>query len=211
MNYSEQHLLVQRTARYYTTGEITSHTREVWFVLHGYAQLASDFIRLFQFAASPYRVIIAPEALQRFYVKGSAGSVGATWMTKEDRTSDIADNLFYLDALYHSCLQNSPVKYVTVLGFSQGAATASRWVHHAGSTIHRLILYAGEIAHELIPLPAGSALLRTENHFLIGRDDKYFASETADEIIKRYTAHNISVDVFDGGHNIVPQALKKFL
>jgi hypothetical protein len=39
---------VRRTARYYTLGEISSATREVWFVIHGYGQLAEYFIRHFR-------------------------------------------------------------------------------------------------------------------------------------------------------------------
>ena len=36
----EHHLEVSRTARYWVLGEGTAAPREVWFVLHGYGQLA---------------------------------------------------------------------------------------------------------------------------------------------------------------------------
>ena len=41
------HLRVQRTARYYTLGGGSGAPRTVWFVLHGYGQLAGEFIRYF--------------------------------------------------------------------------------------------------------------------------------------------------------------------
>ncbi|MCY7356827.1 MAG: phospholipase, partial [Rudanella sp.] len=44
---NEHHLSVQRTARYYTLGDFTEQTTDLWFVLHGYGQLAKYFIRRF--------------------------------------------------------------------------------------------------------------------------------------------------------------------
>ena len=40
------HLRVARTARYYTLGGGGLAPRVVWFVLHGYGQLAGQFIRI---------------------------------------------------------------------------------------------------------------------------------------------------------------------
>ena len=32
-------------ARYFTAGELNASTKQVWFVLHGYGQLAQFFLR----------------------------------------------------------------------------------------------------------------------------------------------------------------------
>ena len=40
-----RHLTVSRTARYFTLGPDGAPVRELWIVLHGYAQLASRSIR----------------------------------------------------------------------------------------------------------------------------------------------------------------------
>ncbi|NIP78275.1 MAG: phospholipase, partial [Gemmatimonadetes bacterium] len=81
--------------------------REVWFVLHGYGQLAERFVR--RFDALPgvrdgMRAVVAPEALSRFYVEeevtgphGPESRVGATWMTRADREHEIRDYVEYLD------------------------------------------------------------------------------------------------------------------
>jgi hypothetical protein len=101
----EHHLPVSRTARYFTIGEPHASLRELWFVCHGYGQLAGRFVRHFESIDAPHRMIVAPEALSRFYVEVPGKThadthVGASWMTREDRLSDIEDYVEYLDALH---------------------------------------------------------------------------------------------------------------
>ena len=97
----EHQLTVSRTARYHQLGELSAMTRRVWFVAHGYGQLAAYFIRHFAplTAADPHLVVVAPEGLSRFYLNGTGGRVGATWMTKEDRLAEIEDYVAYLNQL----------------------------------------------------------------------------------------------------------------
>ena len=94
----EHRITVSRAARYFTLGRLE---REVWFVLHGYGQLAGRFLRHFDPIDDGSRLVVAPEGLSRFYVsENSAERVGATWMTKEDRLAEIDDYVRYLDAVY---------------------------------------------------------------------------------------------------------------
>jgi hypothetical protein len=88
-------LAVPRTARVATLGG--RNADEVWLVLHGYGQLASQFLHSFLPAARPGRLIVAPEALSRFYTTRKPDRVGATWMTREARDAEIQDYLGYLD------------------------------------------------------------------------------------------------------------------
>src|SRR5688500_9204944 len=87
----EHHITVRRTARYYTLGPVDGDVAEVWIVCHGFAQLAGRFMRHFTAIDDGTRLIVAPEALNRFYVEAVPGvhgpdsKVGATWMTREDR------------------------------------------------------------------------------------------------------------------------------
>ena len=62
------HLRVERTARYYTVGAEGEEPRAIWFVLHGYGQLAGSFVRFFADIATAGTVVVAPEALNRFYL-----------------------------------------------------------------------------------------------------------------------------------------------
>ncbi|HEX8426054.1 phospholipase [Hymenobacter sp.] len=149
MSAQEHHLPVTRTARYFQLGEVSAATRQVWFVCHGYGQLAAYFIRHFAAlsAADPTLVVVAPEGLSRFYLQGpnnGQGRIGATWMTREDRLIEIEDYVGYLNQLADTLLTQVPSEVrVTVLGFSQGAATVSRWLARAHFRPARLVLWAG--------------------------------------------------------------------
>ncbi|HWZ60820.1 MAG TPA: hypothetical protein VNW46_17680 [Gemmatimonadaceae bacterium] len=148
----EHHLTVTRTARYYTLGV---PQRSVWIVAHGYGELAADFAARFAPVDDGTRLIVAPEALSRFYhaapsassVPPSAGTVGASWMTREDRQSEIADQIGYLDAVHEAIFARVPRDSVrlTVLGFSQGVATVCRWLTRSRTRVDRLVCWAGVI------------------------------------------------------------------
>src|ERR671937_1373227 len=118
----EHWLETVRTARYFTIGE-PERARDLWFVCHGYGQLAARFLERFRSIEAQQRCIVAPEGLSRFYLteKPAERRVGAAWMTREDRLHEIEDYLRYLDAVYADI--QLPQARVTALGFSQGSAT----------------------------------------------------------------------------------------
>ncbi len=153
----ERHITVPRTARYYTLGEPGARTTEVWFALHGYGQLAAAFLSALEPLDDGSRLIVAPEALSRFYL-GGVGSraaaeraVGAAWMTREDRLAEIDDQVRYLDAVTRRCSPASrPITpRVCVLGFSQGTTAAARWLALGTARVERLILWGGELPPDL--------------------------------------------------------------
>jgi predicted esterase len=155
MNINSLHLAIQKTARIYQLGEPGPQNQEIWIVLHGYGQLAKFFLYKFITLHSTYRYILAPEALSRYYLDPHYSRVGASWMTKEDRNTDIDDNMRYLDTLFQTHIQPHllPHTKIILLGFSQGAATAWRWVRHSGIHFHAVILWAGNIPYEFTNLP----------------------------------------------------------
>jgi len=122
------HVSVQRTARYYTLGKLTGKTRRIWFVLHGYGQLAQYFIRRFDVVADDETLIIAPEGLSRLYIDTEFGKVGASWLTREDRDQEVNDYVAYLDQVLASVLGDRSLVGldITLMGFSQGASTVCR-------------------------------------------------------------------------------------
>lgn len=145
----EHRLVTTRRARYYTIGGGGQPLGESWIVLHGLGQLASPFLAYFKSIATPGRMVVAPEALNRYYVTpGASGrtadaKVGATWMTRADREAEIADQVDYLDAVWRET--SSGAGRVTVLGFSQGVATAARWIARGTSRVDRFIAWAGQL------------------------------------------------------------------
>ena len=153
----EHHLLVHRTARYATLGPRGPAAREVWFLCHGYGQRAVSFLEEFSGLDDGARLLVAPEALSRVYLEsGSTGrhseQVGASWMTREDRDNEIDDYVRYLEALRGHILApiGRPDIPVRVLGFSQGVATAARWLTRTLWRPGELILWGGLVPGELI-------------------------------------------------------------
>ena len=207
----EQHIVVQKTARYFTLGELNEHTKKVWFVLHGFGQMAGSFIKNFEALQNEHTFIVAPEALNHFYLKGAGGNVGATWMTKEDRLNEIKDYTNYLDALYEQFeLEQYPETKVIALGFSQGASTVTRWANATRHRIDTLIVYAGEVAAEVLPVSEHSPLHKTDNHYICGTQDSIFTPPLVEQVKANYTSMNFTYTSFNGGHEIQPDTLKQF-
>src|SRR5665213_753959 len=206
----EHHLPVSRTARYFTLGEPGDALRELWFVCHGYGQLAGRFVRHFESIAGAERMIVAPEALSRFYVEQPGKThadthVGATWMTREDRLSDIEDNIEYLDALYAHVRAGPPSAQLTftALGFSQGVATVCRWLERTEVRVDRVILWGGIIPAD-VDLAASPALRAARLTIAAGTADEHATPELLAAQDARLSAHGIQCErvTFNGSHRI---------
>ena len=211
-------ITVKRTARYETLGRLDVPVRELWFALHGYGQLASNFIQTFAALDDGTRLIVAPEALNRFYVGGIEGTpaadrpVGATWMTREDRENEIEDYVAYLDAVAatvrNALRAHSVSPRVIVLGFSQGAATAARWVARRSVRCTDLVLWGGLLPPELT-WPPPNVTTSPHLHLVIGSRDRFVTSERLAEEEARLRSGSMPHRLvrYEGGHAIDPKAL----
>jgi len=74
---TENFFKIRKTVRYYSLGKAAKNVKHLWFVLHGYGQLGRYFIRHFSSLKAEERLIVAPEAPNRFYLAGTGGRVGA--------------------------------------------------------------------------------------------------------------------------------------
>ena len=201
----ERTIEVPRTARYCVLGADGGEANELWFVLHGFGQLARDFIHYFGDLADGRRLVIAPEALNRYYAASASvpakdRAVGATWMTREDRENEIKDYVRYLDLLHSAVAASQPGARTIVVGFSQGGATASRWAIHGSARIDRLILWGGEVPPDL-----DLTRLRVPSLALVyGTRDQFFTPKVVAANEARLREHKIGYDLvaFDGGHEI---------
>jgi len=200
-------LYTQKTARYFTLGALTATTTEVWIVVHGYAQLASDFLESFRDLEAPSRFIVAPEGLNRFYAKGFGGKPAATWMTSEAREDEIADYLLYLDTLYERLDLPASARKIFLLGFSQGVATATRWLHHTRYRIDELIVCSGEIARELQD-PLSPKLQSLPVTYITGTNDRLISPEKHEAVFALMEKLNARIFRFEGGHEINADSLK---
>ncbi|MFZ6011265.1 MAG: alpha/beta hydrolase [Bacteroidota bacterium] len=205
-------------ARFYQLGEINAFTRQIWFVMHGYGQLAQYFIKKFARLEEQSICVIAPEGLSRFYLDNLQGSgrpsdrVGATWMTRENRLTDIENYISYLNAIYDALIQNNNTP-VTILGFSQGSATASRWALQQKIKFNRLILWAGILPPDM-DFETGKEILKDkEVHFVYGTKDPFLNDSRFFEmkmLSEKLHAH-VKQHTFEGGHDIHEETLMKFI
>jgi predicted esterase len=206
-------LEVTRTARVATIGP--SDAPEWWMGLHGYGQRAADFVEAFDPVAGADRYVVAPEALSRFYVDGLGAheEVGASWMTRADRDNEIDDYVSYLDATVRHLRPDGHVPSTSVLGFSQGAATASRWALLGDTTIDRLVLWGGAPAHDL-DLSAHADRLRTMKlTIVVGTKDPHVTDDQRAAVRRRLDEHDIpaTIRTFEGGHRLDDDVLKTVL
>lgn len=207
----EHSIPTSRTARYCTLGTPGSGARDVWFVCHGYGQLAARFLERFRPLESPERCIVAPEGLSRFYLSESPAErrVGASWMTREDRLNEIDDYVRYLDAVYAVVAPPPVQRDVTALGFSQGTATVCRWAALGTSRIDRLVLWGGEVPPDL-----DITRLRVPRLILVyGTRDEFFTPKVVAANEARLREHGIRYELlsFDGGHEIHGATLRSLL
>jgi predicted esterase len=205
-----RHLAVRRTARIAVLGTAGPGVREAWIACHGYAQLAPRFIRRFEPIATPERLIVAPEGLNRFYLEGASkaagpdAAVGATWMTSEDRSADIADYTAYLGAVHDQLFAevDRARARLVVLGFSQGCATVCRWAATTRVAIDRIILWSGPLPPELEPRPdlfRGARLT-----FVTGLQDAHVTAAAVAAQGRRMAAGGLEYEIVHhaGGHDI---------
>ena len=214
----EHHLTVERTARYFTIEPGEAGAREVWLVCHGYSQLAERFLRQFTALDDGRRLVVAPEAHSRFYLheveppapraSGShalGGRVGASWMTREDRLSEIADYVAYLDALARHVFRRVERSATTlrVLGFSQGGATAARWAAQGTTRVDELLLWGSHLPPDL-NLSTAPGLGGTPVRLVWGEGDPNYDPGRVEEDQARLAAAGVAcrVTTYPGGHHI---------
>lgn len=212
MQSTEKHIAVSRTARFFQVGELNANTRRLWIVLHGYGQMGSFFIKHFEHLAEEGDCIVAPEALSRFYLDGKWDRVGATWMTKEDRLHEISDYVAYLDAVLDAVLNGQNAPEVVLLGFSQGATTAWRWLMKGKVRPQQFIMWAGGVATDALE-NAHERLANCGLHFVLGDTDQYVTMENAQKQLA--SLKEIKPDArlwaFNGDHRMDPPTLNAII
>ncbi|HEY6357030.1 MAG TPA: hypothetical protein VIX35_02235 [Vicinamibacterales bacterium] len=193
--------------------------REVWMACHGYGQLAEPFLAHFAGIESPSRWIVAPEGLSRYYLGLAVGgthassAVGASWMTRTDRAAEIADQVTYLDALHDVVFASVDRRMVklTVLGFSQGVATVSRWLAHSErARADRLVCWGGAIPED-VSLVKRKFLASTVVRLVGGMRDEFVGADRVEREMARLASAEVPVESlsFEGGHRLDNATLRR--
>lgn len=211
MDLKEAKILTTKTARYFTLGNDITRAKRIWFTCHGYGQLSKYFIRKFSALDREVNFVIAPEGLNRFYLEGFSGRVGATWMTKEARLDDIKDYVNYLDDLHRALgLDRLPKGSELIhFGFSQGVATAARYIAFGKVKPHRAVFWAGSFPPDMHPEDPTGALKNLPVYACSGDEDPFVNEEKIAEgqaLLKQHCT-DITEFRFRGKHDIPDTAL----
>jgi predicted esterase len=186
-------------------------TKTVWFALHGYGHLSSEFADKLLGLVNDSTIVIVPEALNKFYVKGFYGKVGASWMTKEDRENEIKDYLNFLNNVYNQEISKifKPDLKISLLGFSQGTATVVRWTMQNKFKADKLILWGGGLPRDIDYKKARITFSSTNLTIVAGNNDEFITEEKLSEEIKFLEDNKIrySLNRYEGKHEIVSEVL----
>jgi predicted esterase len=187
----------------------------LWICLHGYGQQARYFVPRLKALDNGKNLIIVPEALNRFYLSGYNGRVGATWMTSDDREKDIQDNHRYLNELLNVVLDKLENKKLTInlFAFSQGIATACRWMADTTYRFSNSILWAGSLPPDL-DWKQNAEIFRQQNiHYVFGNRDEFFDSDKikSNEVCFKQNQIAYQLVTFDGKHEVNDLVLQNIL
>ena len=211
----QKYIKTAKTARYYILGSPNKLICNVWFIFHGYGQLAKEFIQDFEILADDKSLIVAPEAMNKFYSRGFSGSIGTTWMTKEDRETEIKDYVNMIDNVYKEISEIVDLTKVrmNVLGFSQGGHTAVRWLSEKQTPVKTLLLWGSGMPHDINCKSNLSYWNNIKIKLLVGNNDQFISEEKLkDELtfIKEQTI-NYELIKYNGSHQIDTEYLPTFL
>lgn len=199
---------------YYLSQDPTGKEQEVWIVLHGYGQLAEFFIRKFLPYASSDLLVVAPEGTNHNYLNEFQGRVGANWMTSYQREMAIANNHRMLNQLMNDLLSkftNAPK--IHLLGFSQGAATGTRWASQWAGHLETMVLWGGGFAHDLTLEVAKEKFAATEILVVLGERDELITEESKKKQVDLLEALDkpLKLLTFPGGHELDSNLLDKII
>lgn len=194
-------------------GAAAGSVQRWWMGLHGYGQTAASFIKPVVPVVPSDTLFVAAEGLNRFYreMPRPDGShlqrVGATWMTRENREDDIADTVAWLSRLHGHVQADLPQSAATpfgLLAFSQGVATALRWLAHARLSPRVLVLWAGGLPHDVDGEALHDVLQGTRVVVVTGSRDAFVTDARVREMQQTLHAWQLHAEwqTFDGEHHL---------
>jgi predicted esterase len=205
-------LKIEKTAHVFTHGEPSDKTEYLWFVTHGYGQLASSIIRKFEGFDPTTHFVVAPEALNRFYWNFKTNVVGASWMTRQDRLDEIEDYSTYLDTVYAQFrAQVAPSVKIIFFGFSQGCATQMRWIMKGLPNYDHLILWGGVLPEDLDYQPFANYFGTKKLTFVCGDNDEFINQEGIEKHFALAKEKGLAMNFvgFEGRHEVLVDILEK--
>lgn len=209
----EHRVHYQSSNTYATLNELQESTQTVWLVFHGIGYLSRYFLKYFSALPPQAHYIVAPQAPSKYYLTDEYTHVGASWLTRENTLEDLEYVVAYVDAVVEDIRLPESCK-VFILGYSQGASIALRWLCHSRHRCDKLILYAGGIPEEITPSDVDFLKGKTEVSIVYGKQDEFLTVERMareEQKIRLLFGDRARRISFEGGHEMRPEVLNLFL
>ena len=165
---------------------------------HGYMENARiQMDRLEAIPGSLEWTLVSIQGLHRFY-RARTEAVVASWMTREDRETAIADNLAYVRAALDEVPHDRSTR-VVFTGFSQGVAMAFRAAVLAVEDRSAIAAIGGDVPPELLTAPSRRF---PPVLFARGARDEWLTQPTFDRDVSSLSARSAALTslVYDGAH-----------
>ena len=203
-------LTIDFKASYSKIGSKNHQTKNIWLIFHGYGQLSEEFSKSFSPLISDENILLFPQGLSKFYLKGVDRQIGASWMTSYERELDIGNYTNYLDRLFEYEVKpfRKNIK-LCLLGFSQGGHTASRWISNSNVNYDKLILWGSGLAYEIGQSHIKENFSSGKNVIVVGDQDRFIDSTQLMQAKRRYSKIGFKYKLIEyhGGHDILPDVL----
>jgi predicted esterase len=166
---------------------------------HGYAETADvQMARLGAIPGTDSWTLLSVQGLHRFY-RGRSEEVVASWMTRQDRDTAIADNIRYVDAAIDAVRRESSNAPIVYAGFSQGVAMAFRAAVLGRRRSSGVVAVGGDVPPELL---ADRSLRFPAVLLARGTKDEWYAQSRFETDVAELNLRTKSFApfAFDGGH-----------
>ena len=200
------------TKPYYTLGKYSEETENIWFIFHGYGQLAEYFAKNFEDLSSNKTYFIFPQAPSKCYIDNDFNKVGASWLTKNEIEEEIENNFNYLNGIL--ALEKIDLSKVKIngFGFSQGVSMLVRWFASKKIMVEKMILWAGKSPTTF--LDDKNILSPKKLYFVMGNNDplkEYLNLEEELPRLEKQFSVKVNFIEYEGAHKVNKEIVKHLL
>ena len=190
-------------------GAPVASSRGLVMGFHGYAERAEDqWTRLVSIPAADEWTLLSVQGLHSFY-RGRSEEVVASWMTRQDRDTQIADNISYIDAVIADVLPTASRRAgsIVMIGFSQGVAMAFRAAVRGRHGAAGVVAVGGDVPPELF---ANTDVRFPPLLIARGTRDEWYTAEKLDADVRALEDRGVPHQtlVYDAGHEWTDEAAR---
>jgi predicted esterase len=211
MNSTEKEISYHISNSYSTLNELTSLTKNVWFVCHGMGYLSKYFLKYFKDLNPIENYIIAPQAQSKYYITPKFKHVGASWLTRENTKMETNNIITYFDSIFkHE--QITQDKNLIILGYSQGVSVAMRYIAKRQLQCSQLVLLSGGIPKEL--KKEDFRFFKGKTKLIYGINDEYLQKERMTQEQQKAEmlfGNKLEIIPFEGVHEVNTEIINQLV